>query len=244
MKTSSTAVSVRPRRLVVLRDRRARGVDAPGVGVALRLGQVVHHVGDDRLGRLEPERRRVADVELEDLVALGLEPLGLDQDRPAYVVPDVLELAALDDLAHAASLAEVDARPAGRIFAPRMGVPGVVTGRVAPIPACATSAIRRSSLTAKALFRVLGLRFQLSGTEHVPDVGRRAARVQPRVLHRLRPRRARGAALAAAGPLHGQARGVRPLDRRAGDALDAPHLRRPGRRWRLDGRGAALPPGR
>ena len=76
-------------RLVVVRHRGAGGVDALGVAVALRLGQVVDHVGEDRLGRLEAERRRVADVELEDPVPLGLEPLGLDQDRPADVVADV-----------------------------------------------------------------------------------------------------------------------------------------------------------
>ena len=70
------------------------------VAVALRVGQVVDHVGDDRLGRLEAERRGVADVELEDPVALGLEPLGLDQDRTADVVADVLQLPALSDLAH------------------------------------------------------------------------------------------------------------------------------------------------
>ena len=78
-----------PALLVVLRDRRPGGVDALGVAVALRLGQVVDHVGDDRLGRLEAERRRVADVQLEDPVALGLEPVRLDQDRPAHVVADV-----------------------------------------------------------------------------------------------------------------------------------------------------------
>ena len=93
-----------PVRLVVLRDRGAGGVDAAGVGVALAVGQVVDHVGDDRLGGLEPERRGVADVELEDLVALGLEPLGLDEDRAAHVVAHVLELLALDDAAHGASV--------------------------------------------------------------------------------------------------------------------------------------------
>ena len=91
--------------LVVVRDRRPGGVDALGVAVALRLGQVVHHVGDDRLGRLEAERRRVADVQLEDPVSLGLEPVRLDQDRAADVVADVLELPALSDRAHGASVA-------------------------------------------------------------------------------------------------------------------------------------------
>ena len=89
-----------PLLLVVLRDRGARGVDALRVAVALRLGQVVHHVGEDRLRRLEAERRRVADVELEDPVTLCLEPLCFLQDRTAYVVTHVVELATLPDLTH------------------------------------------------------------------------------------------------------------------------------------------------
>jgi hypothetical protein len=60
----------------------------------------VDHVDEDRLGRLEAERRRVADVELQYPVALGLETLGLDQDRAAHVVADVLQLLALADPAH------------------------------------------------------------------------------------------------------------------------------------------------
>ena len=99
-------------------------------------------------------------------------------------------------------------------------------------------------VTAKTLFRVLGLSFQMSGTEHVPRTG--------------------GALLAfnhvsyidfVLGGLAAQPskRLVRFMAKRevfdhsvggSGDALDAPHLRRPGRRRRLDGRGAALPPGR
>ena len=94
-----------PVRLVVVHDRGARRPDALRVGVALRLRQVVDHVGDDLLGRLEAEGCGVADVELEDPVALGLEPLGLDQDRPAHVVADSLQLLALSDLAHGPILA-------------------------------------------------------------------------------------------------------------------------------------------
>ena len=109
--------------LVVLRDRGPGGVDALGVGVALALGEVVDHVGDDRLGCLEPERGGVPDVELEDLVALALEPMGLDEDRAAYVVAHVLELLALDDPTHGGqsrSTARDDGvtdagRPCGRV---------------------------------------------------------------------------------------------------------------------------------
>ena len=103
MKTSSTWTSRQAALLVVVRDRGAGGVDALGVAVALGLGQVVDHVGEDRLGRLEAERRGVADVELQDPVALGLQPLGLDQDRPAHVVAHVLQLLALADPAHDSS---------------------------------------------------------------------------------------------------------------------------------------------
>ena len=90
--------------LVVVRDRRPGGVDALAVAVPLGLGQVVHDVGDDRVRRLEPERRRVADVQLQDPVSLGLQPLGLDQDRSADVVPHVLQLLALADPTHTSIL--------------------------------------------------------------------------------------------------------------------------------------------
>ena len=105
-----------PARLVVVRDGGAGGVDAAGVAVALRVRQVVDHVLEDRLRRLEPERRGVADVELEDLVPLGLEPLGLLEDRPAHVVADLVELAGLRDSAHGFSLPAT--RPWSRRWSP------------------------------------------------------------------------------------------------------------------------------
>ena len=66
-------------------------------------------------------------------------------------------------------------------------------------------------VTAKALFRVLGLRFQLGGTEHVPTTGGALLAFNhvsyiDFVLGGLRR-----APLAAAGAVHGQARGLRPL---------------------------------
>ena len=85
---------------VVLRDGRARRVDAAPVAVALGVGQVVDDVGEDRLGGLEAERGGVADVELEHLVALGLQPLSLGEDRSPHVVPDMLQLVALSNPAH------------------------------------------------------------------------------------------------------------------------------------------------
>ena len=160
MKTSSTSVSVQAARLVVLRDRRAGRVDAAGVGVALGVGQVVDHVGDDRLGRLEPERRGVADVELEDLVALGLEPLGLDQDRSADVVADVLQLAALDDRAHGAK--------SRRARATALPDSVILVGTIADMRDITLPADHRHG---QGLFRLLGLRFQMTGTEHIPRTG-------------------------------------------------------------------------
>ena len=64
----------------------------------MRRRQVEDDVLEDLLGRLEAERGRVADVELEDAVALGLHPLGLLQHRAADVVADVGELRRLGHL--------------------------------------------------------------------------------------------------------------------------------------------------
>ena len=63
--------------------------------VALRIGQVADDVDQDLFRRLEAERRRVADVELDDAAALFLEALGLLEHRAADVVADVFELARL-----------------------------------------------------------------------------------------------------------------------------------------------------
>ena len=88
--------------LVVLLDRAPRREDALAVAVALRRRQLLDDVDEDVLGRLEAERRRVADVELEDAVPLVLEPLGLGEHGTTDLVTDVLELLALGDRAHVA----------------------------------------------------------------------------------------------------------------------------------------------
>ena len=98
--------------LVVLRDGGARRVDAAAVAVALRVVQVVLHVGQDCLRCLEAERGGVADVQLEDLVALGLEALGLFEDRTAHVVTHVLKLLGLTDRTHAPSVSQGGAQTA------------------------------------------------------------------------------------------------------------------------------------
>ncbi len=85
--------------LVILHDRLARRVDTLRVAVALRLRDVVDHVAQDFLGRVETPRRRVADVELDDPVAFFLEPLRFSQHRAANVVADLVELDRFQDRA-------------------------------------------------------------------------------------------------------------------------------------------------
>jgi len=65
------------------------------------VGQVPDHVLDDLVRRLEPERGDVADVELDDVLALFLHLPGLLQHRPADVVADVGQLVGLVEGLHA-----------------------------------------------------------------------------------------------------------------------------------------------
>ena len=81
--------------LVAVDDRTPRRHDALAVAVAVRVRERLDHVAHDLEGRLEAEHRRVAGVELEDRVALVLEPIGLDEGVAADLVEDVLELARL-----------------------------------------------------------------------------------------------------------------------------------------------------
>jgi hypothetical protein len=92
-------------RLVVLGYRGPRRIEPAGIAVPLGVRQVMHHVGDDRLRRVEAEQGQIADIELEHPVALGLQPLRLGQDRAADVVADTAQFAALDDRAHDGILA-------------------------------------------------------------------------------------------------------------------------------------------
>ncbi len=101
--------------VLVTGDDRASGRrDAPRVGVPLRARQRRDDVPHDRLGRLEPEGARIADVELEDAVALGLEPGGVGVGRAPDLVDDVLELARLPEQAGRAGLLEGHSRPCWR----------------------------------------------------------------------------------------------------------------------------------
>jgi hypothetical protein len=72
-----------------------RGAKALAVGVAGGVGQVADHVLLISSGGIEAERGQVADVQLDDLLALVLHLAGLVQHRPADVVTDVGKLAGL-----------------------------------------------------------------------------------------------------------------------------------------------------
>ena len=88
--------------LVPVHDRATRGDDAAAVAVAVRVRNRLDHVPHDLERRLEAEHRGVAGVELEDRVALVLEPVGLDECLAADLVEDVLELARLVERAKGA----------------------------------------------------------------------------------------------------------------------------------------------
>jgi hypothetical protein len=81
-----------PLLLAVVHDGLARGEEALRVGVAGGVAQVVDDVHHDFLRRLETERRRIADVQLDDAMALLLHLPGARQHRSADVVADVGEL--------------------------------------------------------------------------------------------------------------------------------------------------------
>ena len=74
---------------------KAGRMDAAGVAVTLGVTDVLDDIVDDRVSGSEPERRRVTQVELQDLVTLGLELAGPAQYRPPDVVSDVLQPAGL-----------------------------------------------------------------------------------------------------------------------------------------------------
>ncbi len=84
--------------LVVLHDGLARAEQAFGVAVALGGWQVADHVLKDFFRCFETERRRVADIQLEDAVAFLLQTLGVLEHRPADVVADIGELVRFTDL--------------------------------------------------------------------------------------------------------------------------------------------------
>ena len=86
--------------LGVVHDRLARGEQALGIRVAGCGGKVGDHVLADLVGRVEAERREIADVQLDDAVALVFELPGPGHHRAADVVADVGEFGRLADRLH------------------------------------------------------------------------------------------------------------------------------------------------
>src|SRR6202000_82893 len=75
--------------------RASRRKDPLGIRVALRIGQRLDHVAHDDVGCVEAARRRVANVQFEDAVPLGLESRGLVVYRSADLIKHVLQLRGL-----------------------------------------------------------------------------------------------------------------------------------------------------
>ena len=91
--------------LVVMHDGTAGRLDATRVRVASRGRQTGDHVLQDLRRRIETEGLRIADVELEDAVTLGLQLGGSGRDRTSDVVQDISQLLGLaHHVAHAAIL--------------------------------------------------------------------------------------------------------------------------------------------
>ena len=78
--------------LGVMHDRLARGEQALGIGIAGRIRQVADHVLLDFFRRLEAERRKIADIELDDAVAVFFHLPGARHHRAADVVADIGQL--------------------------------------------------------------------------------------------------------------------------------------------------------
>ena len=78
--------------LAVLHDRLAGGEETAGVGIALAVAQVIDHVENDLVRRIEAEGGGIADVELEYIRAARFHAHGLVHYGTADVVADVVEL--------------------------------------------------------------------------------------------------------------------------------------------------------
>ena len=85
-------------RLLLHHDGFARREDAFLVAVGLGRRQVLDHREPHRLGRAQAEQPGIADVQLDDLVALPLELMGAPGELAANLVADMLELGARLDL--------------------------------------------------------------------------------------------------------------------------------------------------
>ena len=85
-------------RLLLHHDGFARREDAFLIAVGLGRRQVLDHREPHRLRRAQAEQPGVADVQLNDLVALPLELVGAPGELAANLVADMLELGARFDL--------------------------------------------------------------------------------------------------------------------------------------------------
>ena len=92
--------------LGVVHHRLARREQTLGVTVATGVGQVVNHVLQNLLRRLEAERGRIADIQLDDAVAFLFHAVGFAQHRAADVITDTLEFVRLVDLFRVAHCAD------------------------------------------------------------------------------------------------------------------------------------------
>ena len=92
--------------LSVVHHRLARREQPLGVAVAAGVGQVVNHILQDLLRRIEAERRRIADIQLDDAVAFLLHAVGFAQHRATDVIADTLEFVRLVDLFRVAHYAD------------------------------------------------------------------------------------------------------------------------------------------
>jgi hypothetical protein len=81
----------------------ARRKNALAVRIAGRGGQVADHVLLDFFGRVKTEHRQVADIELDELLALFFHLLGGVHDRAADVVKHIGKLGGFGDRFHETS---------------------------------------------------------------------------------------------------------------------------------------------
>ena len=83
-----------------MNDGLAGGIQPFGIAIALRGRQVADHVHQDFIGRFKAERRRVADIELEDFMAFFFELQGFFVYRAADVVANMVQLGRFGKFLH------------------------------------------------------------------------------------------------------------------------------------------------
>ena len=75
-----------------MNDGLAGGIQPFGIAIALRGLQVTDHVHQDFIGRFKAERRRVADIELENFMAFFFELQGFFMYRAADIIANMVQL--------------------------------------------------------------------------------------------------------------------------------------------------------